>query len=305
MSDRLIFSDSFFALNSRCDVVLTDVEQEFAEEIFQLIKAEMNDLENIINPLLPDSSISVLNDAGKGEWLSVSDDLWDILGICYDFYQMSNGAFDITVSPLVELWKNNENPLKEEIEVAKSRSGFDKVEFDFEKQKIQFLQNGIEFNIGALAKGIALDMIKPILVEKGISNAIISFGERSVLALGKHPNGEDWPIGIRNTVNPHEFVHVFLSSNQSISTSGTVLNVDEGSAKKKNHIISPASASLIDTNKTVSVKSESATMGDFIACTWLILPENDKLILSEKLKNTEILEVEYLDNDVKTKLTIL
>ena len=65
MSDSSIFSDSFFALKSRCDVVLTDVDQESAEEIFQLVKAEMDHLENIINPL-SDSPISVLNDAKKG-----------------------------------------------------------------------------------------------------------------------------------------------------------------------------------------------------------------------------------------------
>jgi thiamine biosynthesis lipoprotein len=304
MSDSQIFSDSFFALKSTCDVVLSDVTQEFAEEIFQEVKAEMDQLESIINPLA-DSPISVLNEAKKGEWLSVSDELWDILTIAYDFYQMSNGAFDVTVTPLVELWKYSESPSEKEIEEAKSRSGFDKVEFDFEKQKIQFKEDGIEFNLGALAKGIALDTIKPILLEKGINNAIISFGERSVLALGKHPNGDDWPIGIRNTIRPHEFVHAFLSSNQSVTTSGALLNVDEGSAKKKNHIISPATGLLVEENKTVSVKSDSATMGDFISTTWLILPENDKLILSEKLKNIEILEVDYLEDDLKTKLTIL
>jgi thiamine biosynthesis lipoprotein len=304
MSDGPIFSDSFFSLKSRCDVVLTDVEQEYAEEIFQLIKVEMDQLERIINPFSI-SQISVLNEAKKGEWLNVSDELWDILTIAYDFYQMSNGAFDITVTPLVELWKYNKNPSEKEIEEAGNRSGFDNVEFDFENQKIQFKEDGIEFNLGALAKGIALDTLKPILLEKGIKNGIISFGERSVLALGKHPNGEKWPVGIRNTIRPHEFVHAFLSTNQSVTTSGIILNIDEGSAKKKNHIISPATGLLVDENKTVSVKSDSATMGDFIATSWLILPENDKLILCDKLKNIEILEVEYLENDFKTKLSIL
>ena len=306
MSEQPIFHDSFFAMGTRCDVVFLNIEQEFGEQIFHLIKNEVTHLEHRMSRFIPDSPLSELNKAGKNEWIPVTDDLWNILTICFDFYQMSNGAFDITAAPIIKLWKSNKPPTKDEIEKAKQISGFDKVEFDFENQKIKFKTDGLEFDLGAIGKGLALDSIKPIILKQGIENGIISFGESSILALGKHSNGKNWPLGIRNMYNFNKFVHVFSTSNETITTSATILNTDDGGVKKRKHIISPVSGLPVEVNKAVSIKSESATLGEFLSTSFLILPENDKIILSEKLKKIEILEVEYLDdNNFKSKLTIL
>lgn len=305
MNKENIFSDSFFAMGTRCDVVLAGVEQLKAEQVFQLVQKEVEDVEFSLSRFLPDSSLSKLNDSKKQIWMDVPEDLWDILTICYDFYQMSNGAFDITVTPLINLWKNSGSPSQKEMTEAQKISGFDKVEFDFEHQKIKFAEDEIQFDLGAIGKGFALDTLKPIFGQEGIKSGIVSFGESSILAIGTHPNGEFWPLGIRNNYRINEFVHAFSAKDEAVTTSGSILMSDEGVVEKRNHIISPVSGLPVDENKTVSVKSESATMGEFISTTWLILPENDKLILAEKFKNIEILEVEYSGNTYKTKLTIL
>lgn len=305
MNKEQIFSDSFFAMGTRCDLVLAGVEQLNAEKVFQLVKKEVEELEFILSRFLPDSSISKLNGSKKNLWIDVPDDLWDILTICYDFYQMSNGAFDITVAPLINLWKSLESPTEKEIQEAQKSCGFDKVEFDFENHKIKFSTNNIQFDLGAIGKGIALDTLKPILSDRGIKSGIVSFGESSILAIGSHPNGKNWPIGIRNNYRIHEFVHVFSASNETVTTSGSILSSDEGVVEPRNYIISPESGLPVDENRTVSVKTESATMGAFLSTTWMILPENDQMILSEKFKDIEILEVEYSETDYKTKLTIL
>lgn len=293
-------------MGTRCDVVFTNVEQEFGEQIFHLVKNEVKHLEHRLSRFIPDSPLSELNKASKNSWISVPDDLWNILTICFDFYQMSNGAFDITAAPIIKLWKSDKIPSEDEIEKAKQISGFDKVEFDFENHKIKIKVDGVEFDLGGIGKGVALDSIKPILIKQGIKSGIISFGESSILALGSHSNGKNWPLGIRNTYNFNKFVHVFSTSNETITTSSTILNTDDGGVKKRKHIISPVSGLPVKGNKAVSIKSESATLGEFLSTTFLILPENDKIILSEKLKKIEILEVNYLDdNDFESKLTIL
>lgn len=306
MNEQTVFSDSFFAMGTRCDVVFTSIEKEFAEQIFQLVKNEIKHLEHRLSRFVTDSPLYGLNKTGKDIWVNVPDDLWEIITISFDFYQMSNGAFDITATSIINLWKNGGLPSELEIENAMLKSGFDKVEFDFENQKIKFNVDGVEFDLGGIGKGIALDSIKPILVKQGVKNGIVSFGESSVLTLGNHPNGNNWPIGIRNNYSINEFVHVFSSCDETITTSGTILSNDSGEIEKRNHIISPATGMAVETNKTISVKSESATLGEFLSTTWLILPENDKIIQSEKLKKVEILEVYYLEKDeYKTKLTIL
>ena len=306
MSDTTVFSDSFFAMGTRCDVVFTSVKQEFAEQMFQLVKNEISQIEYRLSRFITTSPVSELNSTNKNIWLPVPDDIWDILTICYDFYQISNGAFDITVTPLVKLWKESESPTGKELANAKQISGFDKVEFDFDNQKLMFLENGVEFDLGAIGKGVALDTIKPVLQNQGVKSGIVSFGENSILALGLHPNKEEWPLGIRNITNPEEFAHVFSASNQVVTTSGSVASTDDGTSIKRRHIISPATGLPIENKKAVSVKSDSATLGEFLSTTFLILPENDKKILSDKFKKVEILEVEYIEGkDYKTKLTIL
>jgi thiamine biosynthesis lipoprotein len=74
---------------------------------------------------------------------------------------------------------------------------------------------------------------------------------------------------------------------------------------KTRKIISPATGLPVEGKRTVSVKADSATMAAFIANIWLILPENDKAIISNQLSNIEILEVEYSEDDVKTTTTII
>jgi thiamine biosynthesis lipoprotein len=305
MSEPIIFSDTFLAMGAPCDVVLPNVDANFAKEVFQRVKTEVEQLESTISRYAMLSSIWELNNTPKNEWVSVSNELWELLMICSDFYEMSNGAFDITVAPLIALWKENEAPSEEEIENARKKCGFDKIELDVENQKFRFTEDGMELDFGAVEKGYALDIIKPILIDLGVKSAIVSFQEDVVLALGNHPNGEYWPLGVRNQRNPEEFNHVFSTSNQMITTTGTVFIRDDGEGIKRREIVSPASGLLIQGDKTVSVKSDSATIGEFIANVWLILPENDKEILAENFKNMEILEVEYLEDDIRTKLSIL
>lgn len=305
MSEPTIFSDTFLAMGAHCDVVLPNMQAENAKEIFQLIKTEVEKLEQSISRFNPVSSIWELNAAPQNEWVSVPDTIWDLLTIAYDFYQMSNGAFDITAGPLYTLHINCEEPLKENIDETLIKSGFNQVKIDFEKQQIQFTQDGMEFDFSAIEKGYALDLLKPMLIEKGIKDCIVSFEEDVVLAMGTHPAGEYWPIGVRNQQNPNEFLHVFPVENQSVVSNGTVYIRDDGEGMKERLVISSADGELVKGRKTVSVKADSATLAGFLAQTWLILPENDRSVLADQLKNIEILEIEYLTDDIKTKHSIL
>ncbi len=304
-----IFSQTFFAMGTRCDIVITDVANEFAEQVFHRLTREVEELEFMLSRFIPESPVSFLNRAPKNVWQNVSPELMNIITQCFDYYQISNGAFDVTAGAMVSLWKNkkdNGEISEKDIEETKNRSGFDKLILEPEKHRLKFTADGVEFDFGAIGKGIALDVIKPILQKGGIKNAIVSFGESSILALGNQPNGDNWQLGIRNPFLANNFVHVFAVNDEIITTSGTILSTDEGAIKNRNlHIISPETGLPIEGSKTVSVKSNEAAFGEFISTTWLILPENDKEILSEQIKGIEVLEVNYLkDGDYESKLSI-
>lgn len=305
MSEPIIFNDAFLAMGTQCEVVLLDVSEDKARNIFAKVKAEVDKLEERLNRFLPESTINKLTQSPVNEWFSVERELWELLCVCHDFYQISNGAFDITVAPLVALYEEKENPSADEIAEMKLLCGFDKVAFDFAAQKMCLLQPGIEFDFGAIEKGFALDVLKPMLEEWGIKNAIVSFGEDDVLALGNHPNGSAWPIGIRNQGQPMEFVHVFAAENQVINSFGEAEKPGVSEEAAKTYTISPESGLAVKEPLTVSVKSGSGLIGSFLATCWLVLNENDRAILSENFVGVEVFEATYLENDIQTKLSIV
>lgn len=305
MSEPTIFNDAFLAMGTQCEVVLLNISEDEARNVFANVKTEVDKLEDLLNRFLPESVVSKLSASPVDEWVSVNEELWELLTVCYDFYQISNGAFDITVAPLVSLYEEKENPSSDELAEMQKVCGFDKVEFDFEAQKIRFLQEGMEFDFGAIEKGFALDVLKPLLAEWGIKDAIISFGEDAVLALGNHPNGSQWPIGIRNQNQPMEFVHVFAAENQTISSFGEADKPGVSDEATKTYTISPATGLAIKEPRTVSVKSESGLIGSFLGTCWLVLEENDRAIISENFKSMEVFEATYLEGDIQTKLSIL
>lgn len=305
MSERKIISDSIVAFNHQCDVVFPNVEADRAKQLLQKIKNEVSRIELSISRTLDVSEILQLNNSAKNEWLTVSDELWEILRVSFDFYTMSNGALDVTCAPLFDAWKEADALSEEKISEAKSKSGFDKVEIDSENKRFRFLTDGMQFDFGALQKAYVLDILGSLLKEENISDAIVSFEEESVLALGVHPNGKAWPMGIRNLEHPNEFVHVFSFSDQVVVTTGTeYIDMETGMVKSRN-IISPETGEKLQKKMTVSVRANSALMAAFVSYIWLILPENDKSIIADQLKDVEIFECEYLDDDIRTKLTLI
>ena len=304
MSEPKIFNDAFLAMGTQCEVVLLNISEEEARGVLAKVKQEVENIEERLSRFLPDSAINKLAASPVNEWVSVENELWDLLTVSYDFYQISNGAFDITAAPLVALWEENENPRQQDIEDTQLLCGFDKLEFDFDNGKIRFLQPGIEFDFGALEQAYALDALKPLLMEWGVKDAIVSFGEDTVLALGNHPGGNAWPIGIRNQMQPMDFVHVFDAVDQSISSFGEVEKPGIAEEATKTYTISPESGMAVKKPVTISVKSESALIGAFLATSWLILEENDRAILTENFKGVEVFEAIYLQDDIKTSLSI-
>ncbi|WP_340114188.1 FAD:protein FMN transferase [Maribellus mangrovi] len=305
MSGKQIFSDSFIAFGAQCDVVFPDIDAEHAKDLLQNIKKSVSQIELAISRSEEVAEIWQINQASENEWLTLSEDFTDMLNFSMDFFDMSNGALDVTMAPLIQLWESNEDPTELELEETQKKCGLDNVKFEPELKRMMFLKPGMEFDFTVLEKAYALDVLKEELIQEETLSGIVSMEEEAVLALGKHPEGDDWPMGIRNLENPNEFLHVFELNNQCIVSAGTVyLNFETGKIQDRK-VVSPELGYCVEGRKTVSVKANSALMAAFIAHIWLILPENDKAIIADQLEQVEIFEAEYLDDDIKTKQTII
>ncbi|MCK3685267.1 FAD:protein FMN transferase [Maribellus sp. YY47] len=305
MSEPTIHSETFVMFGLNTDIVLVGVDDERAGRIIEMLKDELARLELEISRSNPSSFVLKTDHSPKGKWIKCSPDFFDVLLLCSDFYEMSNGAYDITMGPLTEWWSITDATSPKELQARMQQCGFDKVELDPEHLRFRFMEEGMQFDFSTIELAYALDLLKLLLRDEAVENAIVNFEERAVLALGHHPAGEAWPIGIRNMQDTHEFLQFFEMKDTACITDGTYFLSEEAAGLQPRVVVSPENGEPVEGIKTVSVKTGAATMGAFLARVWLILPENDKSILAEQLQDIEIFEAEYLDDDIRTKLTIL
>lgn len=199
--------------------------------------AVMKQVDDLMSDYKPDSELSRLSAAsGKGPQ-PVSQALYDVLQSSLDTARASDGAFDITVGPLVRLWRRSRKegklPSPDEIAAAKALVGWQKLRLDASKRTAELLQPGMTLDLGGIAKGYACDKAIEALRNVGITRALVDTG--GGMALGDPPPDKPgWRIGMLG--DPSKILQL---SNCGVSTSGDTEQFVEIDGKRYSHIIDP------------------------------------------------------------------
>jgi FAD:protein FMN transferase len=300
-----IYTSSFMAMGTRCDVVLIHDDTDFAERVCLALQKETTHLEHLLSRFQPGSPVTRFNAMLPGELFSPGETLWSFILQCRRFCEITFGAFDITAGPLIKLLKDNPGSalIDQHVrEKAGSLTGFGKLHFDEENKTIQKLTEGVELDFGSVGKGLALDNMKKVLSQYKISTAFISFGESSLMALGKHPAGDYWPVGIPNPFNQSEILHTFKVIDGFITTSGTILNSDRAAGDRRIHIVDPRNGMAVVSESMVSVKSASAVWGEVLSTSWLILSDAEREMLAKQPEETEVFMVTFNEGKIENNL---
>ncbi len=300
-----MYTSSFGAMGTRCDVVLMHDDVDFAERVFWALQKETTHLEHLLSRFQPGSPVTRFNAMPPGELFCPGETLWPFILQCKDFCEITFGAFDITAAPVIKLWKDHPGSAvidQHEWAKAGSLTGFGKLHFDEENKTIQKIAEGVELDFGSVGKGLALDNMKKVLLQYKISTAFISFGESSLMALGKHPAGDYWPVGIPNPFNQSEVLHTFKVVDGFITTSGTILNSDRAMGNKRIHIVDPRNGMAVVSESIVSVKSASAVWGEVLSTSWLILSETERIKLAKQPEETEVFMVTFNEGKIENNL---
>jgi len=202
-----------------------------------IVFSEVSRIEQLLSKYIETSEISRLNRLGR---LKVSPDTFYIIKKSKEFWQLSNGSFDITVSPLVDLWgfKNQEYvvPGDRKIKAALKLIGSDKIILREKDHEVEFKLPGMKIDLGGIAKGYALDQAVKKLKENKINNCLINAGGQ-VYALGENA-GLAWKIGIKRARGADLSGRLEIK-NQSVSTSGDYEQFFSKKGKRYSHIIDP------------------------------------------------------------------
>jgi len=234
-----------------------------------IVFAEAGRIEKLLSKYIPESEVSQLNQAGR---LRLNPDTFYIIKKSKEFCQATGGAFDVTVAPLVDLWGFTDQKHKvasqELIKSALRLVGCDKIILHEEDNVVEFKLPGMKIDLGAIAKGFAIDCAVRRLKENNINICLINAGGQ-VYALGEKPEGR-WKIAIQNPRKP-EITGVLELKDKSVSTSGDYEQFFFEDGKRYCHIIDPRTGYPVSGISSVTVVTDSALEADALSTAIFVL----------------------------------
>jgi thiamine biosynthesis lipoprotein len=218
-------------------------ERTFLAEAVEEVFEEVDRLDEQMSNYKPQSELSVINREAASHPVVVEPGLFHLLEISVRRSEETDGAFDITVGPLMKAWGffrgRGRLPTRAEISQALKRVGYQHLKLDAERRTIRFDASGVEIDLGGIAKGYAVDRAVEILRSNGITSALVSSGTSSIYALGSPPGSHGWKITVRDPYDAHKAGDVFHLQNYSVSVSGSYEKFFKISGKNYCHIMDP------------------------------------------------------------------
>jgi thiamine biosynthesis lipoprotein len=263
---------------------------------------EMERIERVFSKFDENSEVSKINRLAGSEKVKVSEEVFKLTEESIYYSGISEGAFDITVAPFMEIWgfvrKQKAMPDKYAVENALKSVGYKNIELDREELSIRFLNKGVKIDFGGIAKGYAVDRAKDVLVSKGIKNGLVNLGG-NIFALGNAPGRKNWKIGVQDPKNKGKLLRSFELTNRAISTSGNYERFFEIGGKRYSHIINPITGEPCQGIISVTVAADSAETADAFSTAIFVMGEEKGLSLAKSIKGISVL---ILKEDGQTTL---
>ena len=221
---------------------------------------EARRLDHLLSNYKEDSELSGINRSASDGPVAVSDEMAELLGRCLEYSRASEGAFDITVGPLMKAWGfyrgEGKLPGRFTLWRALGKIGYQHLELDRERKQVRFLRSGMELDPGGIGKGYAVDRMAEILKRFGVLSAMVSAGSSSMYALGRPP-GEPrgWHVRIRDPKDAETTAAEVYLADESLSSSGSYEKFFEVDGKLYSHIMDPRTGMPAEGVLSVAVRS--------------------------------------------------
>jgi thiamine biosynthesis lipoprotein len=229
-----------FLLGTICSINLFDNAKD---SVYKDVFSRIREIENRMSVNINSSDVVQINMAAGITPVKVHDDVFHVIERALYFSELSGGAFDITVGPLVSLWDvgsdNPRVPLDQEIDSALKLINWRDVELDGETKSVYLKHIGMSIDLGAIAKGYAADEAAEIINKAGIKRAIINLGG-NIFVCGENKNRRLWRVGIQNPAGQRdEYAGIVQTGEAAVVTSGVYERFFDFNGTRYHHIFSP------------------------------------------------------------------
>lgn len=228
--------------------------------------ARIRQLNGVMSDYEPESELMRLcQTAGTGQAVAVSRDLLDVLSRAQALSERSEGAFDVSVGPVVRLWRQARRtrrfPAPEQIAAACAKVGYQQIRIDKSAGTVELLRSGMQLDLGGIGAGYAVDAALKVLTSRGIASAMID-ASGDIGVTGPPPGQAGWRIGIaplEPEAPPSRYV---LLKNCAVTTSGDAFQFVEFDGRRYSHIVDPKTGVGLAERSSVTLIARDCTTAD-------------------------------------------
>jgi thiamine biosynthesis lipoprotein len=258
-------------------------------EIAQAIEARIDRVDELMSTWSPDSELSRFNRSTSTSPIPLSAETLEVFRVAAEVSELTGGAFDVTVSPLVAAWGFGATdrapgpPPPDELERARARVGYRLLELDLEGGSLRKRDAATVCDLSAVAKGFAVDEAGRALLERGHRDFLIEVGGE-VLARGRRPDGARWRVAIERPDPGQRAIHrVVELEGLAMATSGDYRNYIEVDGERFSHLIDPRTGRPVASGvASVSVVEPTAARADALATGLAVLGPERGYALAER-----------------------
>lgn len=256
----------------------------------------ISDIDDKMSPSKENSEVSQINKNAGKSFVKVSDDTFIVIKKALEYSKLSNGAFDITVGPLINLWMIGTDkarlPAPQEIKQKLPLVNYNDVILDENTKSVKLKKPNEAIDLGAIAKGYTADKVKEVLVKEGIETAFINLGG-NIVTLGNKSDGTPWNIGIQDPIKVRgEYFGIVKVSHKSVVTSGNYERYFIKNGKRYHHILDPKTGYPSDNGLiATTIISDKSIDGDALSTTTFVLGLDKGMKLVESIKGVEAIFV--------------
>ncbi|WP_338115901.1 FAD:protein FMN transferase [Thiocystis violacea] len=251
-----------------------------AETLRLQVESALDQVIGEISTYEPTSELSRLNRDSSTDWIPISPNLHAVIAEGQRIAALSDGAFDITIGPLVNLWgfgpeaRPDELPTQEAIQAARARVGWRKLELRASPPAVRKARGDLYIDLSALGEGVGADRVATELETQGVGDYMVAVAG-TIRAKGRNAKDQPWAIAIEEPLPDQRSVHRLVPvSDRAISTSGDYRNFFVKDGKRYSHEIDPGTGAPIERHLgSATVVGERAMVVDGLATAFMVLGE--------------------------------
>jgi thiamine biosynthesis lipoprotein len=278
------------SLGTTIEITLQSNDQKAAEKAALQAFQEIRRIERLMSPWIETSDVYRINRSPEKEWVAISPETFTVILKAQNISVLSEGAFDITVAPLIQLWRiareKGAPPPSEETEKIVSLVDFRNISTRSDG-KVLLKKGGTAIDLGGIAKGYAVDRAFDALRSLGYNNLIVNAG--GDLRVGGLKNNQPWSIGIQDPRSSEKVMATILVSDEAVATSGDYEKFFFHQGKRYHHILNPKTGLPAEGCRSVTVLSKDGMTADALATAVFVLGPEKGYSLCKRLEAVKCL----------------